>query len=351
MRTPFLSIFFVTVILISSVFASANLRINNSGVVSGTLVGKFFDYVVVIMLENHGINYTYGRSCVGNCTFFNYLANTNGLAETYNDGGLGGSLGDYIGLTSRDATVVCNNPPNGTCGPYDDANIVDSIEAASLSWKAFMEDYPGSSSGGSYSSGGCFMGGMSSQGKYSSNHNPFVYYQDIVNNTRRCSRILPANSIIPTQTACGTVSNPGTVESDDLFLKELSNATSAANYIFLTPNSIDDLHDCGDVSLGNYYLQRLIPQILNSALFTQKRAALFVTFDETAPFIGTAPNNAPYMYTIWASHGASITQSNFKSTNYYNHFSTLRTVEDNWGFSYLTPNESAQSNMSEFFHQ
>jgi len=137
--------------------------------------------------------------------------------------------------------------------------------------EAFMEDYPGSGSGSSYSSGGCFMGGMSSQGKYSSNHNPFVYFtQDIVNNTRRCSRILPGQFNHSDTNSLWHGFKSGTVETDDLFLKELSNATSAANYVFLTPNSIDDLHDCGDVSLGNYYLQRLIPQILNSALFTQK---------------------------------------------------------------------------------
>jgi len=209
-----------------------------------------------------------------------------------------------------------------------------------------VEDYPGSGSGSGYSSGGCFMGFSSRH--YTSNHNPFVYYQDILNNTSRCSRITPANSKFPTQTACGT---PLAVETDDFFLGELSNAASAVNYLFLTPNSIDDLHDdCtnGDVSLGNQYLQLLVPKILNSTLFRTTRAALFVTFDEVAPFVGVAPNNAPYMYTVWASHSSSTTRSAYKSTQHYNHFSALKTVEDNWGFLYLTPSDATATNMSEF---
>jgi hypothetical protein len=353
MRTPLLSVLFVAVILVSSVFASTNLSISNSGTVSGLLVGQFFDYAVIIMLENHGINTTYGSSCLGNCTYFNHLANTNSLAENYDNAGVSGSLGDYIAITSGDASVSCNNPPDGTCGPYNDVNLVDSIERAHLSWKAYMEDYPGSGSGSGYSSGGCFMGATSTSGHYWAIHNPFIYYQDIVNNTSRCSRIAVANSVIPpTQASCGSKTDPGTVETDNLFLNELSNVASAANYVFLTPNTVDDLHDCstGDVSIGNHYLQQLVPQILNSALFTQKRAALFVTFDEFDPFVGTSPNNKPVMYTVWASHAASITWSNYKSINPYDHFAALKIIEDNWRFAYLTSNDATATNMAGFFH-
>ncbi|TMI13883.1 hypothetical protein E6H35_05255, partial [Candidatus Bathyarchaeota archaeon] len=58
MRTPFSTILFIIVILVSSTFATTTLNINNSGVVGG----KWFDYIVIIMMENHDINYTYGVS-------------------------------------------------------------------------------------------------------------------------------------------------------------------------------------------------------------------------------------------------------------------------------------------------
>jgi hypothetical protein len=349
MRTPLISVLLVTVILVSSALASTTLSINNSGVVVSSLNGKLFDYVVVILMENHGINVTYGSSCVGNCTFFKYHANTNGLAENYDNGGVSGSLGDYIAITSGDRSESCNGAP-GNCGPFNDLNIVDRIEAAHLTWKAYAEDYP-SSCGSSCSPGKCFTGGSSSTGDYAANHNPFVYYNDILNSASRCSKITPANSVIPTQTGCGTATNPGIVETDDLLLDDLNSVTRAANYTFLTPNNIDNIHDCltSDVSTGNRYLQQLVPQILNSTVFRTKRAALFITFDEPDPFVGTCPDCSRSLYTVWASHSSSVTRSTFKSIIHYNHFSSLKTIEDNWSFAPLNSTDASATNMNEFF--
>jgi hypothetical protein len=330
-------------VLVLGSFASSTTTVNSTGTILSSSAGKWFDYVVIIMLENHGINTTYGNACLGNCSYFNSLANTNGLAEQYDAGGVSGSLGDYIAFTSGDGSVLCNGAPNGSCGPYNDVNIIDRIEKNNLTWKAYMEDYPGSGTGSGYSAGGCFI---SSSGLYAAIHNPFVYYRDIVNSTNRCSRIVRANSVIPAQTACGTSTNPGTVETDDLLLSDLNSVTNVANYVFLTPNTIDDLHDCGDVSLGNHYLQRLIPQVLNSTLFKTKRAALFVTFDEVDPFAGAFR----YMYTVWTSNGPSVTKSAYKSVVQYNHYYALKTVLDNWRLSSLNKTDAGLSyDMSEFF--
>ena len=300
------------------------------------------------MLENHGINETYGTQCNGNCTYFTFLANTNGLAEQYNSGGVGGSLGDYIAITSGDGGVQCNAPPGGGCGPFGDVNIVDRIEAKHLTWKAYMEDYPGSGSGSGYSSGGCFLG---DSGHYQAHHNPFIYYSDILSSNQRCSRIAAANSVIPSQSVCGSSTNPGIVETDDMLLNDLGSVSIAPNYMFLTPNSIDDLHDCpsGDVSLGNHYLQLLVPQILNSTVFRTKRAALFITFDEVDPFVGPCAM-CRYMYTVWASQGSTITKSAFKSNVQYNHYYALRTAEDNFGLAPINSTDASLTHdMSEFF--
>src|SRR5947209_8219854 len=126
MRSPLSSVLFVTVILVSSVLASSNLQINNSG----TIGGKWFDYVVVIMMENHDINYTYGVSnpswnmgstntCLGNCTYYDLLANSNGLAKEYTIDGIsrsGCSIGCYIAITSGygDTIQGCNDNSPGS---------------------------------------------------------------------------------------------------------------------------------------------------------------------------------------------------------------------------------------------
>jgi len=342
MRTSPIPILFVVVILVSSTLASTTLSINNSGTIT---VPLWFDHVVVIVMENHGINVTYGSSCVGNCTFFNYHASTNGLAENYDTGGVAGSLGDYIAITSGDGAESCNGSPQN-CGPFNDLSIVDRIESAHLTWKAYAEDYP-SSCGSNCSPGKCFTGSSSNTGHYAANHNPFVFYADILNSASRCSKITPANSAIPTQTGCGNATTPGTVESDDLLLKDLNSLTSAANYTFLTPNNIDNMHDCltSDVSIGNRYFQQLVPQILNSTVFRTERAALFITFDEPGPFVGANP----LLYTVWASHNHAHTKSAFKSITYYNHYSPLKTIEENWSFPPLNSTDASATDMNEFF--
>src|SRR5438445_758882 len=98
----------VTVILVSTTIASATLCTNNSGFVTGPLAGKWFDYVVVIMMENHNLNNTYYNGigtnpCFGDCTYYTSLANSGGLAEEYTIDGInaaGCSIGCYIAITS-----------------------------------------------------------------------------------------------------------------------------------------------------------------------------------------------------------------------------------------------------------
>ncbi len=360
MRTSLFPILLVTIILVSSTVASSNLSIGNSGFVSNG-GGRWFDYVVVIMLENHSINDTYGVSnpfwnntsttCLGNCDYLTLFANQNGLAEGYtNTGVAGGSQGDYIAITSGYGNSNCNGAAVPSCW-LDIPNIVDSLETAHLTWKAYMEGYPISS--------GCADDFTSPPNNYGPNHNPFVYYSDIQNNTARCSRIVNANSQVVNQTRASdkSICWPSLVNNDDLFLNDLNSVTDASNYMFLTANTADDFHDCNDVSLGNAWMQNMIPQILSSTLFGTKRAALFITFDEpdcTFKVTGS-PNNCPpharQLYTVWASNPTTpTTRQLFKSVNTYTHYSALRTIEDNWGLPPLVPaNDGSANNMQEFF--
>ena len=348
MRVLLLSTLLVAVVLVSSTLAASSLSVRNSVAITRSgLAGTWFDYIVVIVMENHGINATYGSSCMGDCLYFNNLANAYSLAKNYDKGGVPGSLGDYIALTSGVETVTCNGPPPD-CVP-DVANIVDRIEGVHLSWRAYMEDYP-TNCAPSCSPGGCFVGSsFGGVGHYSSTHNPFVYYRDIVNSTGRCRLITPANSLIDSTQACGTPTP--IVETDDLFLKDLNSVVNASNYMFLTPNNFDNVHDCGGpVSIGNAYLQRMIPRILNSTLFQTRRAAVFVTFDEPDPYRGTPPNDSSKLYTVWASYNSAHTKPTYQSIKPYNHFSSLKTVENNWGFPpfFTSKNDGPVPDMGEF---
>jgi hypothetical protein len=307
------------------------------------------------MMENHSINNTYGisvppnswnsssRTCLGNCTYYDSLANSNGLAEEYTANGITGcSLGCYIAITSGYANTLqpCNNGPSGSGCLLQIPNIVDRLESANLSWKAYMEDYPITS--------GCFNDFM---GNYEPNHNPFIYYADIQNNPTRCSRIVTANSPVLVQ---NSTCWPTAVQTDNLFLNSLNSPSTVSNYTFLTPNRIDDNHDCNDVSIGNAWLNSIIPQILGSTLFRTKRAALFVTFDEqgcTNSFPPCPSPSVPELYSVWASNPTNhTTKSGFKSVKSYTHFNPLKTIEDNWKLQPLVPStDGSAAPMQEFF--
>jgi hypothetical protein len=305
------------------------------------------------MMENHDINYTYGvsnpnwnsnsQTCLGNCTYYDLLADSNGLAKEYIQDQTqitGCSLGCYIAITSGygNTPQPCNDGPFASgCQLLPQTNLVDRLESAHLSWKAYMEDYPIQS--------GCFN---DFRGNYEPNHNPFIYYADIQNSMARCQRIVNANPPVNQNSTCWPTSLP----TDSVLLNDLNSPSTAPNYMFLTPNRVDDNHDCNDVSVGNAWLHEMVPQILGSTLFKTTRAALFITFDEpscTNNFPACPPSRKE-LYSVWASN--SVTKTAFKSVNSYTHYSPLRTIEDNWRLQpYLNATtDGAANNMQEFFH-
>ncbi|HEX9239370.1 MAG TPA: alkaline phosphatase family protein, partial [Candidatus Bathyarchaeia archaeon] len=243
------------------------------------------------------------------------------------------SLPNYLSLISGQdfaswSTTDCSPKPG--CGAGNSSNLVDSLEHRGLSWKAYMEDYP-VSCGSHCSPGNCFLGDVGT-GNYTARHDPFVYFDDIVNSTARCSRIVPANS--------GGKGGP-----DDLFLSDLGSPSTASNLMWLTPNLCNDTHDC-PVSTGDTYLSQVVPNILNSSLFTHRKAALFITFDEGNGYCPLNGSSLDCVYALWAG---PVVNTNFQSTNQYNHYSFLKTLETVWNLPPLTDNDRSATPMMEFF--
>jgi len=157
-------------------------------------------------------------------------------------------------------------------------------------------------------------------GLYVVRHNPFTYFDHVVSNPSECNLVVPA----------------GTDASR--MISDLNSTITAPNFMWLTPNLCNDMHNCS-VSVGDKYLSRIVPEILNSTIFQSRRAALFVTWDE-----GWG-NNATHIPAIWA--GPSI-RNNYTSLVRHNHYSLLKTLELVWHLSALTANDAQASPMTEF---
>lgn len=290
-----------------------------------TLSSGLFDYIVTIVMENQGINNTYGSHCSGNCTYITQLANSYSLALNYSAIGHP-SLPNYLAITSGGNY---DTPPfDRDCFPQSNGcfvsapNIMDTIESSGRMWKAYIEDD---------TSGGCSHTGTAF---YLNTHNPFVYFTDISNNASRCARIVDANP-----GATGYLALPNQLLSD------LNSPSAASNYMWLTPNACDDGHNLcaplnNSVSQQNQYLSLVVPSILNSTIFKTERAGLFIVWDESA----TTRNNV--VTAIW---GGPAARTAFASTSSYGHYSAIKTIETAWNLPSLTSYDSAAPAMSQFF--
>lgn len=232
--------------------------------------------------------------------YINQLINQGALATNYS-AVTNPSLPNYIILTSGSAAGITSdcNPPGRTCQAAV-KSIADSIEGSGRSWKMYAEDMPSS----------CFIGNV---GKYVVKHNPFVYYPDIRNDEARCnSHVVPLTQF-----------------SDDL------NSSKLPNYVFITPNVCSDMHDCS-VKTGDDWLSQNVPKILSSDAFTKERSLLIVTWDE-----GNTSDNK-----VVALFAGSAAKSGYTTDAAYNHYSLLRTIEDQWGLKPLTLNDQQAQPMN-----
>src|SRR5207247_7153864 len=120
---------------------------------------------------------------------------------------------------------------------------------------------------------------------------------------------------------CSRVVRAGTANNkSDTLISDLGSTSTASNFMWLTPNTCNDMHDStgcwssNKVLMGDIYLKNLVPSILSSTVFTTTNAALFITFDEGSGS-GTSVNAG--VYTIWASKTLGIVKDAFSTSASY----------------------------------
>jgi phospholipase C len=245
-----------------------------------------FTHIYIILMENKESDNVIGS---GAAPYINSLARQYDVAANF-FGTTHPSLPNYLELLGGSTFGVTSDCL--TC--YVNAtNLVDQLEAAGKTWKAYMEDMPSP----------CFVG---YSGDYAQKHNPFIYFDDIRTNPTRCANIVPLSEWSRDE-AQGNV----------------------ANFVWITPNLCHDTHDC-DVSAGDAWLKGFLPTIF--AAPDWQSSVLFLLWDEGVSDAGCCQ----------IAHGGHIpmlllsplAKPGFTSTVNYDHASVLRTIEEAWG---LTP--------------
>ena len=224
--------------------------------------------VFTIVMENKSRNQILRP---GGPAFINQLARRGASAEGYHDTFVHPSEANYLWMVAGENFGVLDDADPASHHLDTTSHIVDQLERAGLSWKAYEES----------------MGepcGLTSHGRYAAKHDPFVYFDDV--NGWDGSAFHPAGR------CAAHVVDYSQLDADLA-------SHRVPRYAFITPNLDHDMHD-GSIADGDAWLAREVPKILASDAFTQG-GVLFLLWDEGGgtpaaddpPFLAISPNARP----------------------------------------------------------
>jgi len=218
----------------------------------------------------------------------------------------------------------------------------DQLESAGKSWRGYMQDLGNDKKKAVEECGHPPIGqrdptlDRTPRDQYATKHNPFYYFHSLIDNHARCvQHVVNLNRL-----------------SDDL-----KSVATTPNYSFITPNLCDDGHDapCVDKATGGLvqadgFLRKWVPKIMDSPAF-KNDGVLIITFDEASgpPGMdssaccgekglpgGPRPGgDGPGGGRTGAVILSPFVKPNTISDVPYNHYSTLRWVEDQFGLPHL----------------
>ncbi|MEO8909580.1 MAG: alkaline phosphatase family protein [Gemmatimonadaceae bacterium] len=313
-------------------------------------------HVFVMVLENQGFDTTFNAHSrapyladtlrkagaflrqyygIGHYSLPNYLAMISGVAPSPKTQIDCPHFDDFVETgIARDGQPI----GDGCVYPAHVKTVANQLEAAHLTWGAFMEDMGKDPARESATCAHPPIGtpdhteGATAVDQYATKHNPFVYFHAIIDS--------------PT---CGRNVVPLTRLED-----ALRSADRTPNYTFIAPNLCHDGHDrpCkngepGSLESADTFLRHWVPVIMNSPAY-RADGVLVITFDEALSIDAEAccsepagPNVAkPGVNGPGGGRTGAVVLSRFirpgtVSRVPYNHYSLLRTVEDLFGLPHL----------------
>jgi phospholipase C len=247
-----------------------------------------FSHVVVIMMENKECSQVLGSA---SAPYLNRLGRQYAVlpdlyATTHP------SFPNYLALTAGSTLGATSDCP--TCR-YRQQNLVDQLEAAHISWKAYAEDMPGPCSR------------RSRAGNYAKRHLPFLSYTDILEDPARCAKVVPFAQ-----------------------LQRDVNDGAFPRFAWITPNLCNDMHNCG-VAPGDAFMKRTIPALLRAV---GPRGIIIITWDEGTTNRGCCDGRAGGGNIPTIIAGGAV-RPRVTPTAAYDSYSILRTIEAAWRLPFM----------------
>ncbi len=239
--------------------------------------------VVVIILENADIDSALSQPN------FSKIAKKGALLSNY-FGITHPSQPNYIALLSGSTQGVTSN--DSVDLPM--RHLGDLLEENNKTWRTYGEDYPGK----------CFQG--ESSGNYVRKHMPFISFENIQKNRKRCRQVVSAET----------------------FASDLIHS-SLADFSLYIPNQLNNGHDTG-VEYADSWLGEKMFTLLETKN-PDKDTLFVVTFDEGSIF---GDNK---IYTVLFGAGVRVGATSMRP---YSHFSLLKTIEMIFGVPSLGLNDA-----------
>ncbi|KDE09355.1 hypothetical protein MVLG_00669 [Microbotryum lychnidis-dioicae p1A1 Lamole] len=278
---------------------------NYTGASNGTLTngpvvaGKSFDRFIQIWLENTDFataasSPTFQKLAGEGVTLTSYYGVTHPSEPNY----IAAATGDFFGLDNDQFRAL----------PKNVSTIVDLLEAKNISWASYQENMPYDGFTGFNYTENNYLTGNASQHYtyYVRKHNPTIICNSVAGVESRGLRHRNFNDLAADVTA-GKVSQ----------------------WVFITPNLVNDAHDT-NIDFTSAWLEYFLAPLLQNPNFNDNRTLILLTFDENETY--TIANQ------IWTlALGGALPSSLMNKTddNYYTHYSSLSTVEANWGLGTL----------------
>ena len=255
-----------------------------------------YDHIFFVIDENHS-----RTQVIGPAPYLTGLANAGAQSTAYNAVSHP-SLPNYLALTDGTTHGVTDD---GTGYVFNGNTIAHAISGSGRSWKGYMEDLPAPCDNTSGSAG------------YAKKHDPFMYQSTILSVPSECNRVVPYTQLAT----------------------DLGSASTTPNYVWITPNLCNDMHDCS-VGTGDNWARANFPAIFNSPAWKTQHSLFVFTIDE-----GSGSNNVPF----FALSSDGTTKTGFTSTVGATHYSWLRTIEAAWGLGQMSSSDAAASPMTDLF--
>jgi hypothetical protein len=269
--------------------------------------------VFIIMMENHNWTGAGANSIENNpnAPYINQVLIPMGAhPSNYNNPPhMHPSLPNYLWLEAgTNFGILTDGPAVAGLSQTTTLHLVTLLKNAGISWKAYDEAADGKT---------CPLTHW---------HTPFVFFDDVTDNMN------------PQSSYCISHIRPLSELTDDL------KSDSTARYNFIVPNDCHSMHSpCNggnQIAQGDEWLSEIVPQILGSSAY--KNGVLFIVWDEAEKGDGPIPM---LVLSPFAKTGG------YTNLTYYNHGSTLRTVEEIFGVQPLLRDAAKETDLSDFFNQ